>query len=202
MRRLLSRRAVVLLALLASLVLAATSRATWTTAKAAGFTGTQESVAVTGQDAAPAVLALALVGAAAAVATTLAARWVRFVAGPVLVLVGVGAAVSALGVSTDTVAASRSAVAEKTGVVGGSISAGATSWPLLAVIPAALLIATGLAVLLVGGRWPRRPSRYQRDAARSRVARETDPSEDPAAAWDALSRGEDPSSGGPPRVAE
>jgi hypothetical protein len=73
-------------------------------------------------------------------------------------------------------------------VVGASIEASATSWPLLALVPALGVIATGVVVLLVGRTWPV-GSRY-RSAA---VAASADPAEDPAAAWDALTRGEDPS---------
>ncbi|MCG7311240.1 Trp biosynthesis-associated membrane protein [Brachybacterium sp. ACRRE] len=193
MRALLTRRSLVLAALVMSLALAGMTRATWTTALAAGFTGAKQSIDVTGQDAAPAVLALALVGGAAAVATTLASRWVRFITGPVLVLAGIGAAVSAITVRADAVSASTSAVAEATGVVGGSIDAEASIWPLVALVPAVLLVVIGVLVLAVGGRWPRRRSRYQRDASREVAPAELDPSDDPAAAWDALSRGEDPS---------
>ncbi|UEJ83289.1 Trp biosynthesis-associated membrane protein [Brachybacterium halotolerans subsp. kimchii] len=193
MRALLTRRSLVLAALVMSLALAGMTRATWTTALAAGFTGAKQSVDVPGQDAAPAVLALALVGGAAAVATTLASRWVRFITGPVLILVGIGAAVSSISVRADAVSASTSAVAEATGVVGGSVDAEASIWPLVALVPAVLLVVVGVLVLAVGGRWPRRRSRYQRDASREVAPAELDPSDDPAAAWDALSRGEDPS---------
>lgn len=193
MRGLLARRSLVLAALVMSLALAGMTRATWATALATGFTGSQQTVDVTGQDAAPAVLALALVGAAAAVATTLASRWVRFITGPVLILAGIGSVVSAIGVSADVVGASSSAVAEATGVVGGSVDAEASVWPLLALVPAVLLVVIGVLVLAVGGRWPRRRSRYQRDASREVAPAQLDPADDPAAAWDALSRGEDPS---------
>jgi uncharacterized membrane protein (TIGR02234 family) len=193
MRALLTRRSLVLAALLMSLALAGMTRATWTTALAAGFTGAKQSVDVTGQDAAPAVLALALVGGAAAVATTLASRWVRFITGPVLILAGIGAIISAISVRADAVSASTSAVAEATGVVGGAIDAEASIWPLAALAPAVLLVVIGVLVLAVGGHWPRRRSRYQRDASREVAPAQLDPSDDPAAAWDALSRGEDPS---------
>jgi uncharacterized membrane protein (TIGR02234 family) len=196
MKGLFSRRSIVLAALVMSLALAGMTRASWTTALASGFTGAEQTVDVTGQQAAPAVLALALVGAAAAIATTLGSRWVRFATGPVMIVVGAGAVISALGAQSDAVGASRSAVAEATGVVGGSVDAEPTVWPLLALIPAVLLVLLGVLVLAVGGRWPQRRSRYQRDAARARAARDVDPTADPAAAWDALSRGEDPSEAG------
>ena len=86
----------------------------------------------------------------------------------------------------------RSAVASATGVVGAQIEAETTSWPLLALVPALAVAGIGVLMLLAGGGWPRR-TRY-RSAAVTAIA---DPSDDPAAAWDALTRGEDPSLGDP-----
>jgi uncharacterized membrane protein (TIGR02234 family) len=184
----LSRRTTVLAGLVAAGALAGTTRTTWVQASAPDLAGTAQEVAVTGADAAPAVLALALAALAAALATSLSIRWVRFLTGPVLIAAGLGAGLAALGPLREPVEAAGSAVAESTGVVGASIEASATSWPLLALVPALGVIATGVVVLLVGRTWPV-GSRY-RSAA---VAASADPAEDPAAAWDALTRGEDPS---------
>src|SRR5699024_2983693 len=152
------------------------------------LTGTLQQVDVPGAEAAPAVLALALVAIAASLATSLPSAWLRFVTGPVLVLTGGGAALAALGVVRDPSAAAGSAVASATGVLGSGLEADATAWPLLTLVPALAVAAVGVLVLVAGGSWPRR-DRY-RSAA---VAVAADPSEDPAAAWDALTRGEDPS---------
>ena len=116
----------------------------------------------------------------------------RFVTGPVLIVAGLGAAWSSFAVTLDPQGAAAGAVTEATGVVGSQVDAAATTWPLLAILPALVLCAIGVVVLLVGGRWPR-GTRY-RSAA---VAAPSDPAEDPAAAWDALTRGEDPSAGLP-----
>ena len=132
---------------------------------------------VTGSDAAPAVLALSLVAIAASLATGLSSRWLRFLTGPVLLATGAGSAIAALGVVQDPEQAARSAVASATGVLGGDV------------LTAAMAVAVlGIVVLVVGGRW-RVGTRY-RSAA---VAATADPGQDPAAAWDALTRGEDPS---------
>ena len=107
-----------------------------------------------------------------------------------LLLAGAGAGIAALGVMRAPEAAAGSAVASATGVVGAQIEAETTSWPLLALVPALAVAVIGVLVLLAGGGWPRR-TRY-RSAA---VTATADPSDDPAAAWDALTRGEDPSLG-------
>lgn len=173
-----------------SALLIGATRLTWTQAEAPGLTGSAQSVAVTGADAAPAVLALAIVAIAASLASSLASAWVRFVTGPVLIAAGLGAAWSSFAVTLDPEGASAGSVTEVTGVVGSQVDAGTTSLPLISILPALLLCAIGLVVLRVGGSWPR-GTRY-RSAA---IAAPSDPAEDPAAAWDALTRGEDPSVG-------
>lgn len=183
-----SRRATVLTGLVAAGALAGTTRTTWVEASAPDLAGTVQEIAVHGADSAPAVLALALAALAAALATSLSSRWVRFLTGPVLLAAGLGAGLAALGPLRSPERAASSAVAETTGVVGGQITATATSWPPIALLPALAVAATGVIVLIVGGSWPV-GSRY-RSAA---VAATADPEEDPAAAWDALTRGEDPS---------
>ena len=184
----LARRTVVLTGLVAAGALAATTRATWVQASAPDLAGTSQDIAVSGADAAPAVLALALAAVAAALATSLSSRWLRFLTGPVLIAAGLGAGLSALGPARAPEQAARSAVAESTGVVGAGVSAAATVWPLLCLVPALAVVLTGVIVLAVGRSWPV-GSRY-RSAA---VTAAADPAEDPAAAWDALTRGEDPS---------
>src|SRR5699024_10474022 len=105
-----------------------------------------------------------------------------------LVLTGGRAALAALGALRDPTAAAGSAGATAAGVLGSGLEAETTTWPLLTLAPALAVAAVGVLVLLVGGSWPRR-DRY-RSAA---VTVTADPSEDAAAAWDALTRGEDPS---------
>jgi hypothetical protein len=119
----LSRRTTVLAGLVAAGALAGTTRTTWVQASAPDLAGTAQEVAVTGADAAPAVLALALAALAAALATSLSSRWVRFLTGPVLIAAGLGAGLAALGPLREPVEAAGSAVAESTGVVGASMRA-------------------------------------------------------------------------------
>lgn len=183
------RRTVVLAGLVVAGAVAASTRTVWATASAPDITGAVQSHAVTGADASPAVLALALVALAAAAATSLSSRWVRWVTGPVQVLAGAGTIVAAAGMLADPTAASAGAVAEATGISGVELHATASAWPWAAIVGGVLMILVGLTVLAVGGRWPR-GSRYTRASIAPRRA--VDPGEDPAAAWDALTRGEDP----------
>jgi uncharacterized membrane protein (TIGR02234 family) len=189
-----SRRLAVLLGLLFAAVQALLGRTVWVRAEAVDLTGAQREVTVSGIDATPAVFALALVSAAAAIALALSGRRIRFVPAAVLVLSGAGGAAAAWSVRADPVSVARGPAAELTGLLGGALTATATPWVLLT-----LVAVLGILVGWQGGRWPTRTagSRYRRDA--SRDAREgargsADPLEDPAATWDALTRGDDPSS--------
>lgn len=183
-----SRRATVLACTAAAALLAGSTRTVWIEALAPDLAGTAQQVTVTGSDAAPAVLALSLVAIAASLATGLSSRWLRFLTGPVLLATGAGSAIAALGVVQAPEQAARSAVASATGVLGGDVLTETTAWPLITLAPAMAVAVLGIVALVVGGRWPV-GTRY-RSAA---VAATADPGQDPAAAWDALTRGEDPS---------
>ncbi|NMA75715.1 MAG: Trp biosynthesis-associated membrane protein, partial [Actinomycetales bacterium] len=101
---------------------------------------------------------------------------------------GAGSGLSALDALRAPEEASRSAVASATGVLGSTVQAETTTWPLVALLPALAVAAIGVLVLVIGRNWPV-GTRY-RSAA---VIATADPGQDPAAAWDALTRGEDPS---------
>lgn len=184
----LSRRVTVLAGTAAAALLAGATRTTWIHATAPDLAGTAQQVTVTGSDAAPAVLALSLVAIAASLATALSSRWLRFLTGPVLIATGAGSVLAALGVVQAPQEAARSAVASATGMLGTAVQAEPTSWPLLTLVPALVVATIGVLVLVIGGSWPV-GTRY-RSAA---VVATADPGQDPAAAWDALTRGEDPS---------
>ena len=184
------RRGTVLAGLAIAGLVAGSTRTSWATATAPDITGAVQSYPVTGAEAAPAVLALALVALAAAAATSLSSRWVRWVTGPVLALSGIGTVVAAAGMLGDPTAASAGAVADATGISGVELHASASAWPVAAIVGGVLLALLGVLVLVVGGRWRRGSSRYSRATLAPR--RVVDPEQDPAAAWDALTRGEDP----------
>ncbi|MDO5661671.1 MAG: Trp biosynthesis-associated membrane protein [Brachybacterium sp.] len=190
----------VLLGLLLAGTLFGLTRATWIQATAPDLAGGTLDVAVSGAAAAPAVVALSLVALSAALATALSGRLVRFVTGPVMVAAGIGAILAVLDLRRDPVGASRSAIAEATGMVGAGSTAEPTMLSLLPLVPAVLLVLLGALVLLIGGRWRQR-TRFRREeeagaapsgASPRADAPTVDPGEDPAGTWDALSRGEDP----------
>jgi len=152
-------------------------------------------VSVSGRQAAPVVVALVLVVAAAAVVAGTAGRAVRLVAAAVLLAGGVGIVVASLAVAADAAGAVRPAVTQATGVTDASRAGDArpTFWPYPAALGGALVAAAGAAALAGSRRWPAPGRRFEvgettastADAAARRA-------DDATATWDALSRGEDP----------
>lgn len=177
-----------LLALLAlnSLVVLAWSQA-WLSARAEGA-----SIPVPGQSAGGAELPLALTGLALAAALALAGPVFRLVLGVLQALLGLCVAIAAALVLFDPAAASATQVATVTGLsgTGAGITATPTAWPGIALALGALLVLLGIGIAATGSRWPRTTSRFER----SRVAR-ADSTSDPIREWDALSEGEDPTTG-------
>lgn len=199
-RRLIGRRTAVLVGIVLAAALLGTARATWITASVEAIGGGTTTVPVTGTDAAPAVLALAIVALAASLATAISSRLISVITGPVLILAGVGALAASLAARADPAARAASRIAESTGLLGRAGQSELTAWPTAAVLPAALLAVLGVLVLLSGPSWPR-ASRYERDAAAPAgvpagaaepVTAASDPLADAAGTWDMLSRGEDP----------
>ena len=149
-------------------------------------------VQVTGTQAAPGVPAAALVLLAAGIAIGLAGRVGRWVVTGVVLLAGVLQTVSALSVTGDPEPIARTVVAGATGVGALTAPVTVTAWPWVAV-------AVGVAVVVVAAwlgatsrSWSRPSERH--DAARSvHGAGASGVRGDDQAAWDALSRGHDPS---------
>lgn len=185
----LSRRLAVLLGLLLAGALLLITRAPWLHAAVPDLAGGTTAVDVAGSQAAPLAAAAGLVALASAAVTSLSSRVVRLLSGPLLVIAGIAGAAAAIGVRMDPAAHAASAISGTTGVSGSGAEVGVTSWPLVAVAPALGLVVLGLGILVAGRAWVR-TARYQRDA--STTSPRSDPREDPSAAWDALSRGEDP----------
>lgn len=207
----LTRRSAVLAGLVLAGALLLLTRAPWMHARVSDLVGGTTAVDVSGAEAAPLVVAAALVALAASAIVAISSRAVRFVSGPLLVAAGIAAALGALAVRTDPEGHARSAIAEATGVSGAEAELSGTLWPLLALLPCAGLALLGAMVLVAGRTWVG-STRYAREgtapaggasAVQGSVADEgavaTAPvppaSEDPAALWDALSRGEDPTAG-------
>ncbi|MDO4918385.1 Trp biosynthesis-associated membrane protein, partial [Kocuria sp.] len=155
----------VLITLLCALALFGTTTTAWI--HAAVTTSLQPvTVDVKGSDAAPAVTALGLVAAVAAVASALGGRLLRSVVGVVVALAGVGAAAAVLAVTGGPRAAAQPTVGARTGVINDGGDYTMTGWPWAALAAAALLVLCGVWLVLVAQRVRRRATqRYDRAAA-------------------------------------
>jgi uncharacterized membrane protein (TIGR02234 family) len=142
----------------------------------------------TGADAAPWVIGLALVALAGTGALLATRGVVRRVLGGLLALCGLGVAAGA--------------IIGRVRVDPGAAGAGATGWPIACVVGGLIIVLGGVAAARLGHRWPTMSARYERKPVapaqfRPAKAVATDPALEPAdnrAAWDALDRGDDPTS--------
>ncbi|HET9828786.1 MAG TPA: Trp biosynthesis-associated membrane protein [Nocardioidaceae bacterium] len=212
MSRLRSRGAIVVLAAGLAVLLLAVGTRTWLTAQVADPLAGAGHVDVSGGRAVPLVPALALVALAGGGALTIARRIGQIVVLTALALAGAGAALAAGRVLTDPVSAARPAVAEATGLTTASVTASTASvsmsaWPLVAVVLAALIVAVAVLGWTARSGW-QVGRRFERAAAQGEAAAgdadtvvppagRPDGASPAAAAddWDALSRGDDPTSG-------
>ena len=166
-------------------------------------------LSVTGEVAAPALIALALASLALVAALAISGPFFRAVLGALQVVIGFTVALSAVLAVSNPVHASEAAVSAVTGV-GGSKSIAAlvtavsqTAYPVIAIIVGILTMALGVFVLVTGRCWPGSSGRYRQPvvlADREAVddAGADADSEDAAAHavsdWDTLSGGSDPTS--------
>jgi hypothetical protein len=157
-------------------------RATGSSALEGGVT-----VAVSGSQAAPGVVAAAIVLLAAAAAAGLAGRVARWVVVGVVAAAGAVVVGSVVGVLRDPGPAATAAVAARTGVSALTGQAVVTPWPWVALGMG--LVDVLLAVVLARGsaRWGVTSRRHQPTAGAG-----TGEIDDDASAWDALTRGDDP----------
>jgi uncharacterized membrane protein (TIGR02234 family) len=159
----------------------------------AGVAPNTLKVAATGNDLSGAVTALGLTALAGALALIATQRLARRGVGLLLVAVGVGVAVNALG-ARGAGHASR-VLGDKAATKGfatGTVQAHLASWWVIAVAGGVLVVLAGAAALVRGAAWPGMSSRYENAAAKdtaSARAADTGTSKD---LWDALDRGEDP----------
>jgi uncharacterized membrane protein (TIGR02234 family) len=141
-------------------------------------------VKLTGGNAAPAAVPLALVAAAGLIAIALVRAWVRRVLAVLVAAAGVGVLIAAVRVLADPGSVARGS--SKVTTAGEFASAQLSAAPYLSLLGAVLIVAGALAIALTCGHWPQPGRRYER--ATAAAGRPTDP-------WDALERGEDPTSG-------
>jgi len=189
-----------LVLVLAGLVLAGATLLAWTQPwfhlVVAGPQGGSLEVSADGDVAGGALAALALASLALVGALTIAGVVFRVVLGTLQLLLGGCVVVAAALALADPVAASGSVVTTATGVDGTASldelvhAASSTAWPWVGLLGGVLTAVHGLLVALTARRWPAATRKYQ--AVRVAAA---DPASDPAAAWDSLSGGDDPTAG-------
>lgn len=152
------------------------------------------TVQVSGRELVPLGPAVALLALAAVVAVPATRRTGRRLVGAVLATAGLVTAAWAAVVTTDLTARTAQWVGSSGGDVTGVQTAPA--WAVLATAAAVLIAGTGLAVLIRGAGWPALGRRYERRAARLDPPAAGDPSDLRAGreTWDAMDRGEDPTS--------
>jgi len=137
---------------------------------------------VTGGSVVPVLSAAILVAVAGAVAALAAKRAGRAVAGALMVIAGVAVMIEspgARGMARERLAAQLPM----------SASLHSSAWPWVAVFGGVLLALTGGLLAVKGPRWSALSSRYEAPAARA-SARQSKPTD--LGTWDALDRGEDP----------
>jgi hypothetical protein len=172
----------------------------WVTQRVSGVPGVLE-VTASGGEAAPAVAALAAVAAAGAVVLLLAGHLVARLSGILVTLAGAGVVASALAVLADPRRAAAPAVPRATGRLGPLAEpASPSAWVAVAVVAGLVVVVAGAVAAVRGIGWPVPGRRFEPDAGGAGGAgpggrggpTSREGREDPVAAWDALSRGEDP----------
>lgn len=186
--RLSSRRSTVMLVLLGALLMLISSVLTWVHATGLGDTAALDSYDLNGSEVAAIAQAMGLVGAAAAIAASLARLVMGRIIAVLLVVAGIVGVVASINVLIDPAAASLSALAEITGTteIAGNYAPGLGLWVCL--IGGLLVLVSAAGMLIFSHRWPQgaRNRRYQPGAAvDSEDLDEFD-------LWDGLSQGEDP----------
>ena len=141
-----------------------------------------------GRDVAALVPAAALVALAASVAAVTLRRVGRHIAGLLLVAAGAGIASATVRVLLDPLASAEEALrvaTGRTGDVAATASVGSI-WPWLALLSAVPIVLAGAVTIVRGRAWSGLSRRYDPPTAEDPVGDDADE------AWDALSRGEDP----------
>jgi uncharacterized membrane protein (TIGR02234 family) len=149
-----------------------------------------------GRDVAALVPAAALVALAASVSAVTMRRIGRQVAALLLVAAGGAIASAAVSVIAGPSGSAEEAVRQATGRTGGlgAVTATATSWPWLAVLAAGPVVLAGAMTVVRGRTWSGLSARYEAPGEASEPSDRSNGAvaTEPDVAWDALSRGEDP----------
>lgn len=155
-------------------------------------------IEVQGQSAAPPLSGLALASVALAGALALAPFVLRIILGLAQVGLSALAVVTLLPAIADPTGSVASRVTETTGIEGRESVQGviasidSSPWPVVALVVACLGAVVGVLIVLTAKKWPTPGRRYS--AASDAEATPTDPRARSEDEWDALSRGDDPTS--------
>ncbi len=209
----------IVLALLAAGLVLTASTQTWYALRLSASSGHSGALSVTGTDAAPALAALSLAGVALAGALALAGRVLRYVLAVLGLVLAASIIGSTLSAMTDPTGTGIAVVTKATGIAGDSsvramvARVDPSAWPALSLVGGILLAAAAVAAAATAHRWPSASRRY--GATRPASSAQRTPSavhEGLSAAdlrarardaaiddWDDLSRGDDPTTGGPGR---
>jgi len=167
---------------------------TWVTVAAAaplpGGVSSARAYAVRGSDLTGVLGPLALVSLAGAAALLATRGWGRLAVGLLLGVVGAGVGLAVVRV----IAAPRRPAELAVQALGGAVGPARVSrhvWAGIGVLPPLLVLAAGIATVVLGRSWSSLSGRYERQDAAAVAARRA--LQDPdGAAWAALDRGEDP----------
>lgn len=178
----------VVLLLVAAAVTGATTMPAWFRATGTSALAGDVEVAVTGSQAAPGVLAAAVVLLAAAGAVGLVGRVARWVVVVVVAVAGVVVVASVVAVLQDPEPVATVVVAAATGVSALTGPVAVTPWPWVASAVGLLDVLAGIGLACASARWGATTRRHVPTTAAT-AAGEVD---DDRSAWDALTRGDDP----------
>lgn len=183
----LSRRSVVLAALIGAAALMLSTTMTWVTAQGLGDTSAVPEVSVSGSQAADTVAAMGLVGLAGAVALTIAGRTGRWIIAGLLLIASAMALYTSVGALIDPASAAETVVGESTGTTttAQTYQLGFGAW--IASAGALLMLAASAVLLSVSHRWPDRKASKKYSRAGAEDAAEPDEYD----LWDSLSEGDD-----------
>ena len=198
------RRAAVLL-LVPSLAVVVLGTRPWVTGRTSDVVLSGRGLTVTGDQAAPGLVALGLVALAAGVAVLTTGRRLRQVSSALLTLAALGALALTVGVLRDPSAAlSAGSGPGAVGAASAFTPGTLTPWPWPALIAAVLTAVLGALSVPAGRGWEGLSSRFERPTPAGGaapagpdgpgVARDAPAS----SAWDALSDGRDPTDDNPP----
>lgn len=201
--RVASRPAVVVIVLAGSGAVVLAAGQGWVNTAVSGVPGLS-TVSATGRDAAPGVTAIALVAAAGAAALTMTGKVARVVVSVLLAVAGVAVLALVWSVVADPGAALHPALVRATGQSGTAAAGGArvSGWPWLAAVGGALVLFGGVLAAARGDAWtgsgrssgaqPAGPGTGEGSGAGTGAGTGDSERDRRLDAWDALSRGEDP----------